>query len=211
MKKINNIYDIAKVISEDINDNNGIKLFEDIHGIPIDGNAKIDQFMQYIDQAYSDFDIKDPKFQKIWDKFFPGVDIKTAPDVIKQDSNSSRAQELAALLSGNHKQNSGSDLVSLLRRLHNPYSRLTQSEHAQLTRNISTLGSGELMELFSQIGLDEENDQRIPLTADAIKFALDNNANFRKDVANDLGMGTFTSKDFDKYYKGDSDRFLSDF
>ena len=88
--------DIAKIISEDITVNNG-KLYEDINGIPIDGDSKIDQFLKIIDREYINLDINDEKFKKLWAKYFH-YDINTAADIIRHSSQSSRAAELADIL-----------------------------------------------------------------------------------------------------------------
>lgn len=89
--------DIAKIISEDITTNNG-KLYEDIEGIRIDGDSKVDQFLKVIDIEYIALDVNDEKFKKVWAKYFPDYNINTAADVIRHGSHNKYSGELAAIL-----------------------------------------------------------------------------------------------------------------
>lgn len=88
--------EISKLISEDITFNNG--LFEDIDGIRIDGDSKVDQFLKVIDREYIDLNVNDEKFKKVWAKHFPHDDIETAADEIRHSSHNKYSGELAAIL-----------------------------------------------------------------------------------------------------------------
>lgn len=65
--------DIAKLISEDIKQNNGL-IYENLYGLRVvDGNNPIDRFIAAIERNYLDFDMKDQKVQELASKLFKKV------------------------------------------------------------------------------------------------------------------------------------------
>lgn len=66
---MNPISRIANLITEDVN-----TIQESLYGFPTqDGNHPVDKLISHIDQAYMDFDPKDPKFQQLATKLLGGM------------------------------------------------------------------------------------------------------------------------------------------